>query len=56
MHSLAQKRNISPLNGPILTVQTPASLVIVVREAMIAGGGGSVSLPEDEIRWLAAWR
>jgi hypothetical protein len=39
MHSLARKHNISPLNGPILTVQMPALLVIVVREAMIAGGG-----------------
>jgi hypothetical protein len=39
MHSLAQKHNILPFNGTILTVQTPASLFIVVREATIAGGG-----------------
>lgn len=34
------KHDISPCNGPILTVQMPALLFIVVAcEAMIAGGG-----------------
>jgi hypothetical protein len=39
MHSLAQKHDISPFNGLIMTVQTPASLFIVAREDMIVGGG-----------------
>jgi hypothetical protein len=39
MHSLAQKHNISPFNGPILTVQTSALLFILVCKATIAGGG-----------------
>jgi hypothetical protein len=39
LYSPTQKHDISPLNGPIYTIEMPSSLAVIIREAIEASGG-----------------